>query len=528
MSEAPALGATPGDVEDAFELDAKREAEEQLDTQAMELLKSGNLMRRIYDEYHKLHPGDDHLFMCLLTALGTSMCLNTDGMGVMANGGSGTGKTHSMKSFIHVTTGRKNVFDGTMSDKALFYKQGLSDGLIVLLDDVSNTLSPDMTKTVKLSSSNYQDPYVHETVDNVGKKGMKSNRELMLPRRIVWLLTSVDNGFEDQLVNRAFSVGTQEDDKGHMAEIAEFIRQRYARGRKSMPENKELDMVRRAVNMLREKPVTVSADFDFKFLVNDNTRNETMFMDTICASVAFNQYAREHFLEDGVEYVIANPEDFKFAVKLWGGIVKGQVSKLTKAELLVKSSIEKLMALHPDGVDANGIADDIKQSVQNVRFVLNGRRKPDGTMSDGLLAKDKGIRTTNTSTDEDGKDGKRRVNCTLYYCNSKMSLLDWSGFVEMGDQLAKDVETARDLLDLIPVPTAAAPAPVPVVKSEAVSDDPLASRIYNLLEATDEMTVEGLADKMKMHADDIKRAVVPLLEAEKITFDSMTKKYGVV
>ena len=86
-----------------------------------------------------------------------------------------------------------------MSDKALFYVEGLRPGFVIALDDIS--LSDQMHEILKGVTTSFQKPFRYRTVTKD-----RTGQVCTIPERCVWWVAKVEGSGDDQVWNRMLTV----------------------------------------------------------------------------------------------------------------------------------------------------------------------------------------------------------------------------------------------------------------------------------------------------------------------------------
>ncbi len=116
---------------------------------------------------------------------------NTRGLHVAVTGNSGKGKNHACATLLDLIPGDCRLTE-TVSDKALYYDDGLRAGTASFFDDFS--LSDDLQEVMKTATADFREPIEHRT--------MTSERKLQvchIPEQCVWWLAKVENPGDDQV-----------------------------------------------------------------------------------------------------------------------------------------------------------------------------------------------------------------------------------------------------------------------------------------------------------------------------------------
>ncbi len=140
------------------------------------------------------HEGDETAAECLIMSLASRSVINTKGLHVSVTGECGKGKSHTLTTMLKLVSERFRI-SGAMSNKALFYMEGLQPGKVIVLDDTS--LSEDMSGILKGVTTSFRKPFLYRTV-NKDRKGQVCT----IPERCIWWIAKVEGSGDDQVFNR--------------------------------------------------------------------------------------------------------------------------------------------------------------------------------------------------------------------------------------------------------------------------------------------------------------------------------------
>jgi hypothetical protein len=299
---------------------AKKDRVEQ---EADRILRESDPIEYLKEQFLKIHIGDEIIFYGLLASIGSQLCRPSEGIQPGLSGESGKGKTDACRALFHLLP-EEYKMRGSFSNKSLFYHLK-KPGTILFFDDAAR-LSDDIQDMIKQSTSAFQEPFLHRTVDQ-GKP-----KELALPARLVYWITSVGGNFELQFLNRQLNLSV-DDSTNQDERVMSITLERYQQGDGRFTESEEVNICREIFKLLKDGgPVTVKIPFADKIHWNQpkNRRNLPMFLDTVNAFAAFRQYQRKR---DSDGAILATADDFDLAKRLWTGISREQVGKLTKDDL---------------------------------------------------------------------------------------------------------------------------------------------------------------------------------------------------
>ncbi|HDS62888.1 MAG TPA: hypothetical protein ENN52_01920, partial [Methanofollis liminatans] len=185
---------------------------------ALAILTNGDPLRFLLDTFNREHVGDRTVAACLAMSLAAGSVENTNGLHVSVSGNSGKGKSHACATMLKQVPAAYRLA-GTVSNKALYYTEGLRAGTVFLFDDVS--LSDDLQEVLKSATANFREGIEHRT--------LTADRKLQvcrIPERCVWWLAKVEDAGDDQVMNRMLTVwiddSAEQDERvlAHMKEAA--------------------------------------------------------------------------------------------------------------------------------------------------------------------------------------------------------------------------------------------------------------------------------------------------------------------
>ena len=309
----------------------ERKKRDHIEQEADCILRDGDPINYLKEQFSKIHTGDEIIFYGLLVSIGSQLCRPSDGIQPGLTGESGKGKTDSCRALFHLLPTDYKM-RGSFSNKSLFYHLK-KPGTILFFDDAAR-LSEEIQDMIKQSTSAFQESFIHRTVDR------GSPRELILPDRLVYWITSVGGNFSGQLLNRQMNLSV-DDSTNQDERVMSVTLERYQQGDSRFIESEEVQISREIIKTLKDRePVTIKIPFADKIHWSQpkNRRNLSMFLDTINAITAFRQLQRDR---DPSDAILATIEDFNLAKILWTGIGREQVGKLTKDDLRLLNCIRE-------------------------------------------------------------------------------------------------------------------------------------------------------------------------------------------
>jgi energy-coupling factor transporter ATP-binding protein EcfA2 len=301
---------------------------------ALDIHKNGDPVKFILDTFNTLHIGDRAPATGILCGFGCQCCTNTKGLQPSVFGESGYGKSQLVKAMCHLAP-PKYILHETLTEAGLYnMRDELIPGMTIFSDDVE--LSKELAGTLKRSTSEYQEKTARRLSEvKVGTKKFESVKQL-IPERIMWLLTSVDQTGGVQVAKRQLSFGVDESDE-HQKIVIAFEMEKAKKGLQDFPVNADVLTCRELLRIMREK------DFDgtprlFSVAVPDlnvswndtkNSRNLSMFLDLIKSFAVLRFMQRD---TDETGNLIANDDDIDAALRLYLQYAQTQIFNLTTVE----------------------------------------------------------------------------------------------------------------------------------------------------------------------------------------------------
>lgn len=349
-----------------------------IQARSREVLAEGSPLSFLLETFASYHEGDQTVAECLLHSLASRSVINSKGLHVSITGESGKGKSHAIDTMRSLIPEEFRL-EGRMSDKALFYMEGLRPGTVISLDDVS--LSDQMQEILKGVTTSFQKPFPYRTVNTDRKP-----QTCTIPERCVWWIAKVEGAGDDQVFNRMLTCWIDDSEEQDLKVLDRTLGQA-----EQMPES--LVQVSEEVRVCRQiwgdlDPVWVVIPFArrIRFQSAENRRNPDMLLDLIRTNAALCQQQREMIQRGGVACVVATEDDFNQAARLFvalNGQTGGQGTKLTKRE---SSLISALASMNRSEVTIHELQRVTGLSNSTVVKLLHGYRSY-GKSYSGLLEK---------------------------------------------------------------------------------------------------------------------------------------------
>jgi hypothetical protein len=318
--------------------DKERDAiEARAHKRAMEILETGDARAFILETFKTQHIGDDETAEGMLIGTANQSVANSKGIQPAVFGESGRGKSHAARAMLHLHPKRYFMI-ASLSDKALFYLEAgaLCPGMTIFSDDAR--LSEGIEDLIKRATAFFQEKTINKVPQKEG--GKWTTKDLEIPPRINWLLTSVNSQGSEQLVNR--QLGFDVDETPEQDErVTDFELAKARDGRPEFEITEEVLICRELISTIKEDEKGQARLFTVKipyaerieWLDKTNRRNLPLFLDLIKGYAMLNFKQRE--IIDNV--LIATEADFHAAERLYnrrGGFQKLHINEGEKRMLM--------------------------------------------------------------------------------------------------------------------------------------------------------------------------------------------------
>jgi hypothetical protein len=355
---------------------------------AKEVMSTGDPINFILNTWNKFHAGDRPLGYILMCSAVSSSIENSDGLPVNFNGDSGGGKSHACRSMLHLIP-KKWWIRRSLSNKAIFYSNSIKSDMIFFSDDTQ--MSDDFKMIFKNSVSDFQEQIEHETV-NIQRK----SELLKAPPRLSWWLTSVTDIGNEEVERRCVKINVEVTPQRKKV-IADRLQKRRQVAEAKYPDDyPEVKVCRAIFKELKSKREKVVWNFNIHFRDDISLDTQNIIFELLIATALFNKYKRER-TEDGA--IIATREDFKNVSEAFAAISDTQVSKMTKAEIMVARYLGQVKE-----ASGNAIQEYFGKSRSWVTQIMNGKNG-DG----GLLAKNSHIILEDVTTKDETESIRKQV-----------------------------------------------------------------------------------------------------------------------
>ena len=299
-------------------MDLRPELIQQAEEEADRVLREGDPIDYILNTIAKKHVGDRDTQEAICVSIACQCCLNTAGLQISVNGTSGSGKSHGIKTHLHLIPKKWKRVTG-LSAKAAYY-MNLVPGIIIFSDDKDP--EPAFEEVIKQTTTNFQEETYYTTVKD------QKQISLVIPPRINWYLTSVESFVSDQLLNRqlTFDADSSPEQKQR---IFDAQKHEAAKGGNGQEINIEVLICRRMYGALKQNLFKVKIPFVDRIYIQDtsNSRIFPMFLDMVRGFAAFKW---KQITFDGGGYLLAELEDFERAKRLFEAQKENTVTKMNE------------------------------------------------------------------------------------------------------------------------------------------------------------------------------------------------------
>jgi len=409
---------------------------------ALKIMEMASPLQKCCHTFAKHHAGDREVIEVVSLGRGCQAVLNSDGIQKAIDGKSGEGKTHAQRTATHITCTDAYLFDGDMSDKVIFYKDDLRDGMVFHLDDT--VLSPPLQKAIQRSMSKWQERFTYETVHD-GKV-----LRLQMPARIMWLMNTTTKTFSAQTDNRMVGLSVDESEEID-EETWRLQAEAAALAAPQFPIDFDVLVCREFIVLLQEEfgPFYVSIPWSMKIEwgAKANRRNFPLFLDMIRGHAALFCLQRPRV----GNVIFATRDDFEYAKDLYKRLDPKQKFKLGGPQIDV---LRALVSVKGHEISRNDIARKTGIPANTVYKILHGKDKDD----DGLLGRIDELtfeRVTKTYHDKDAGTSKGTTE-NLYVLGShfnEFGLYDESDLViKLPEDAESDIDYAHISSDFLTFP----------------------------------------------------------------------------
>jgi len=347
-----------------------------LQEQATAILSDGDPLQVLRAAFLDLHIGDRVVLDAVVFGACVQRSLTATGIHPSLSGSRGAGKTSSVKAALHLMP-PEDVLESSFSSKALLYDENVTEGMIIFSDDT--TLHNDLQELIKKAMSNFQHVTEHRTVEKVNGKMMTTT--VTLPPRQMFIFTSVGDTGDDQLNDRQYKIGIEQNPASDSGFSAAVLRKAQD-GTPEYPLTGAVLLCRELLRQVRQRRYVVTVPFAGRmtFQMVSERRDMRMFLDFVQASAILHARQRlpaemsPALAEDlknrgitprSVTVIAADEEDFAIARAAFHVIADTRSLNLTKFQREVLACILE----HQSGVSGIALPDLVEH------LAGNGRRR---------------------------------------------------------------------------------------------------------------------------------------------------------
>lgn len=367
---------------------------------ARDVLWKGNPLIYILKTFSADHEGDRVIAECLAMSLASRSVINSKGLHVLVTGDSGKGKSHAFDVMLSQVPDEYRL-SGRMSDKALFYAEGLRPGSVIALDDVS--LSDQMQEVLKGVTTSFKNPFEYRTVSKD-----RTGQICLIPERCVWWVAKMEGTGDDQVWNRMLTGWIDDSEEQDLKVLTRALGEAEQIPATSPGIRDEVLVCQEIWRNLAPVYVVIPFAKRIRFQSSANRRNPDMLLDLIKSFAIMRQYQRNRYEAEGMPYIEATTEDFRDACKLYqalNGPSGGQISKLTRKE---SELIDAISSLNRRELKISDLQTVTGWSYSTIQKMIHGYNSRGNTYS-GLLEKCPAISFLDRTDITDGGETQRRT-----------------------------------------------------------------------------------------------------------------------
>ncbi|MEI6841197.1 MAG: hypothetical protein WCK53_08020 [Methanomicrobiales archaeon] len=303
--------------------------DEEIHTEALTILTTGDPIKTFSDTFSTLHSGDGEIGKVFLCSWAVQCATTTTGIQPGLDGRKGSGKTSGARAAIHLYP-QEYVFDTSFSNKALFYDKRIQPGCVVFSDDT--TLPAELATTIKRAMSKFQTGTEHLTVEKTDTGTIQSKR-VKIPERVTFIFTAVYDSGDDEILDRQYRLSLAPDAAAG-ERFTQFLKDRMKSGREEYPITREVRVCREMLRIMKSQLFRVKIPFsdDIIFSDTDARRDMIMLFDFIQASAVIHSIQREQVEENGIIDLTATTDDFNTASEIFKASENTRLFRLSKDE----------------------------------------------------------------------------------------------------------------------------------------------------------------------------------------------------
>lgn len=371
---------------------------DEIDISAEELLETGKLYGEFMRLFSTLHVADLRKAEVLLMGFLAQSLQDPDVIiQPVLDGEKGSGKSSGVLAALHLMP-RDYVCEAALSPNALFRFE-MNDKSIIYIDD--DTWNPELGAAIKR--------YMNDVTKGTEYITLNQNREperLKFPLKCMFITSCVGDSGDDQLLDRQFRITVSkgpDKQKNHQM----MVKKEIATGQnRRLIENKEIEIVRRALLKFRdcEFRVVIPEAMKMRFVDGASMRDIEVFKIFLRASVILHFKQRLHDeTKDGITTVWSKGEQYKedlnFANQVFKMNAEQRKLKLNESEQKVYEKIKELASLGQE-ITINTIVNETGGKYNTTYAAIFGRNHVGGLVSKvgGLYVRDESEKISDNKT----------------------------------------------------------------------------------------------------------------------------------
>lgn len=305
---------------------------------ATDLIEWGQAQEFIVKKHHESCAGASDKYSYALSCVfgSTHTSSSVGGTHLKFTGPSGLGKSTMVDNYFDLTIPNTRVLT-SMSGKNMFYDTELKPNMVIGIDEFENADS-ELIKTIKLSTSKFQDKTTHKTVIDFESKTKT------IPERVAFILLSVLPLDNAEMLSRFITLDVPESETYKLAINAKQKNREQRLITKDRMTDFDTLVCRCIYSILNQKVYDIRVPFApvIEWHNIEHTRNWEMFVDIIRCVAFYNILNREYFHklnepETGV--YLATYEDYITAAEVYSRIAESNETKLSTNELKIMQAL---------------------------------------------------------------------------------------------------------------------------------------------------------------------------------------------
>lgn len=352
-------------------------------TAAIKELKTKNPMEKFIAAYKQSHIGHYQILKAIVYAECLKSSCTTKGLQPAVNGKKGSGKSHAVRTSVHLLP-RESLYRGTLSPMSLYHMKPKPKTTFYIDDAVLDT---QLIATMKRKQTEF-----HENTDYYTLVD-REWKTITIPKRMVFILTSVIAAGDDQLSDRSLLIEIK-NEKSDDEEFYKFENLRRMEGRPEFEETEDVSICREMLSHIDSKEFKVVVpSIDFAYY--HDRRLMGQIYDLMEGSAILNYMNRkndEHLGKDIIT-VYATKEDLKNAIDfdMFKFSNKNAAERLTKTDIAIDEKIQNLFTGDVCKFTEKELAEKLNVTLPTMRYYLYGKTKDGKSLTAAAVEEGKGL-----------------------------------------------------------------------------------------------------------------------------------------